>query len=165
MWKAPARISALFLFCLAPFAAAQVSKTTSPALSDTPVPAPARPDPTAASVVLKIPGMERVRVRPDLVYSTVEGTRLAADLYLPPDAARSASPPVVILVAGGAENTKAWEIYTSLSRLFAASGLAAVPFNHRLRYPKRQYEEGAADLLTLIGFLRSNARRLGVDAG
>jgi acetyl esterase/lipase len=123
---------------------------------------PPRSDPTAATVVLKVPGVEAVRVRPDLVYSTPDGTPLAADLYLPP--AGSARPPVVVLVAGGAENTKAWGIYTSLGRLLAVSGLAAAPFNHRLRYPRRQYEEGAADLLALIAYLRQNAARLGIDA-
>jgi acetyl esterase/lipase len=107
--------------------------------------------------------MDRVRVVADAVYSKPDGTPLAADVYLPAER-RGGRAPVVILVAGGAENPKAWGVYTSLGRLLAASGLAAVPFNHRLRYPKRQYEEGAADLLAVIGYLRDNAARLGVDA-
>jgi acetyl esterase/lipase len=107
--------------------------------------------------------MDRVRVVADAVYSTPDGTSLAADVYLPAGGRAGARAPVVVLVAGGAENPKAWGVYTSLGRLLAASGLAAVPFNHRLRYPKRQYEEGAADLLAVFGYLRSNASRLGID--
>ncbi|MFN2385342.1 MAG: alpha/beta hydrolase [Thermoanaerobaculia bacterium] len=129
----------------------------------TPVPPP-RSDPATATAVLKVPGMDRVRIVADAVYSRPDGTPLAADVYLPAAGRTGARAPVVILVAGGAENPKAWGIYTSLGRLLAASGLAAVPFNHRLRYPKRQYEEGAADLLAVIGYLRSNAARLGIDA-
>jgi acetyl esterase/lipase len=118
-------------------------------------------DPTSA-VVLRAPEMEKVRVRADLFYETVGETRLAADLYLPPDSTKR--PGVAILVAGGAENTKDWASYRSLGRLLAASGIAAVPFDHRLRYPRRQYEEGAADLLALIAFLRREAAGLGIDA-
>lgn len=129
-----------------------------------PTPAAARSDPATATVVLKVPGMDRVRVRRDVVYEKADGIDLAADVYLPPDA-KGAPPPVVVLVAGGAENTKAWGIYTSLGRLLAASGLAAVPFNHRLRYPRRQYEEGAADVRALLDYLRRNANSLGVNAG
>jgi acetyl esterase/lipase len=157
MPKAFARIALLLLLCLilAPSILAQAPP---------PTPAPARSDPATATVVLKVPGMDRVRVRKDLVYSTVDGAALGADVYLPPDGTKAARPPVVILVAGGAENTKAWGIYTSLGRVLAASGLASVPFNHRLRYPRRQYEEGAADLSALIAYLRQNQTKLELDA-
>jgi acetyl esterase/lipase len=129
-----------------------------------PTPSPA-PDPTAATVVLKVPGMERVRVRRDVVYAKVDGKELAADVYLPPAVGKGGKPPVVVLQAGGAENTKDWGIYTSLGRLLAASGLAAVPFNHRLRYPRRQYQEGAADLAALLELLRREGSSLGLDGG
>ncbi len=129
-----------------------------------PTPAPARTDPTTATVVMKVPGMDRVRVLRDVVYEKVGDLELAADVYLPPEDGKSGRPPAVVLVAGGAENTKAWGIYTSLGRLLAASGLAAVPFNHRLRYPRRQYEEGAADLAALLEMLRRDGARLGLDA-
>ncbi|MGH9368136.1 MAG: alpha/beta hydrolase [Thermoanaerobaculia bacterium] len=124
---------------------------------------PARPDPATATVVMTLPGMDRVRMRRDVVYERVGGMELAADVYLPPEEGQAGRPPAVLLVAGGAENTKAWGIYTSLGRLLAASGLAAIPFNHRLRYPRRQYEEGAADVRALLEMLRRDGARLGLD--
>lgn len=134
--------------------------SVSPAATPTP---PAR-YPLDASVVLAVPGMERVTVRSDLVYSTPEGgAPLKADVYLPPDAVKGRRYPVVLLIAGGAENTKEWGIYKSLGRLLAASGFAAVPFNHRLRYPRRQYEQGEADVLAVLDFLRRNSESLAVD--
>ena len=61
--------------------------------------APPEPDPTKA-VVLTVPGMERVRVRRDVVYEKVAGGELLADVYLPPDTGAGASrPPVVVLQA------------------------------------------------------------------
>ncbi len=118
------------------------------------------PDPTRA-VVLTVPGMDRVRVRRNLVYEKVGGTEMHADVYLPPD--EGTRPPVVVFQAGGAENTKDWAAYTSIARLFAASGFAAVPFNHRLRYPQRRYAEGAEDLRALLELLRRDGSSLGLD--
>lgn len=163
MQKAFALACGVLLTSRALFASFQTA-AQAPGAAPTP-PAASRPHPMTATVVLKVPGMDRTRVRPDIVYSTVGGMKLAADLYLPPGPAARSRPPVVVLVAGGAENPKAWGIYTSLGRLLAASGLAAVPFNHRLRYPRRQYEEGAADLLAVIAHLQANAGSLGIDAG
>jgi acetyl esterase/lipase len=124
---------------------------------------PAASDPHIAQVVLKVPGMDRVRVRRNVVYEKVGGAELLADVYLPPEDAKAPRPPVVVFQAGGAENTKDWGIYTSLGRLFAASGFAAVPFNHRLRYPRRQYAEGAEDLRALLELLRKDGSSLGLD--
>jgi acetyl esterase/lipase len=122
------------------------------------------PDPTKP-VVMTVPGMDRVRVRKDVVYEKVGGTEMHADIYLPPDDPRGKQtrPPVVVFQAGGAENTKDWAAYTSISRLFAASGFAAVPFNHRLRYPERRYAEGAEDLRNLLELLRRDGASLGLD--
>ena len=128
-----------------------------------PTPEPRNPD-LMRSVVLKVPGMERVRVRRDLVYERVEGAELRADVYLPAEAGGPPPPVLVLQAGGGSDDTKEWEIYRSLGRLFAASGVAAVPFNHRLGFPKRRYEEGAQDLRELLGMLRRDSRALGIDA-
>ena len=122
------------------------------------------PDPTKP-VVLTVPGMDRVRVRKNVVYEKVRGEELLADVYLPPAGSTSMGtrPPVVVLQAGGAENTKDWAAYTSLGRLCAASGFAAVAFNHRLRYPQRRYAEGAEDLRNILEMLRRDGASLGVD--
>ena len=124
-------------------------------------PAP-EPDPTKA-VVMTLPGMDRVRVRQNVVYEKVGGAELLADIYLPPEDPKGGRPGVVVLQAGGAENTKDWAAYTSLGRLVAASGLGAVAFNHRLRYPERRYAEGAEDLRAILELLRREGSSLGLD--
>jgi acetyl esterase/lipase len=122
------------------------------------------PDPTKP-VLLTVPGMDRVRVRKNVVYERVGGEELLADVYLPPESSKDMGtrPPVVVFQAGGAENTKDWASYTSLGRLCAASGFAAVAFNHRLRYPQRRYAEGAEDLRNLLEMLRRDGASLGLD--
>ena len=120
------------------------------------------PDPTKA-VVMTVPGMDRVRIRKNVVYERVGGAELLADIYLPPEETRTARPGVVVFQAGGAENTKDWAAYTSLGRLVAASGLGAVAFNHRLRYPQRRYAEGAEDLRAILELLRRDGSALGLD--
>jgi acetyl esterase/lipase len=126
--------------------------------------AASEPDPTRA-VRMTVPGMDRVRVRRNVVYEKVGGTEMHADVYLPPDngVGKGTRPPVVVFQAGGAENTKDWAAYTSISRLFAASGFAAVAFNHRLRYPERRYHEGAEDLRNILELLRRDSASLGLD--
>jgi acetyl esterase/lipase len=145
---------------LARIALAGVLSAAGAAAQPTPTPAPS--DPTAATVFMKVPGMDRVRVRRNVIYERLGGMELSADVYLPADP-KGDKPPTIVLQAGGAENTKDWAIYTSLSRLLAASGFAAVPFNHRLRFPKRQYEEGASDLSALLDLLRREGDSLGLD--
>ena len=56
-------------------------------------------------VVYEVPGMEKVQVRRDIVYKTVETTKgkaeLKLDLYLPAGAKKSQAFPAVILISGG----------------------------------------------------------------
>ena len=59
------------------------------------------PDPTKP-VVMTVPGMDRVRVRKNVVYERVGGEELLADVYLPPEGSKSMGtrPPVVVFQAG-----------------------------------------------------------------
>src|SRR5215470_10214649 len=116
-------------------------------------------------VILRVPGMDRVRVLRDLVYETEAGQK--ADVYLPPGAKRPA--PIVILIHGGMGpefpvRPKAWGIYQSYGRLLAASGLAAVIHNHRAGFPKVDIAAATADLRAVIQFARAHAKAWGADA-
>lgn len=120
-------------------------------------------------IVYSVPGMSQVAVRKDIVYKKSDGEDLLADLYLP--AGKSAAPYSVVIFIHGALpmqlSAKDWAVYTSWGRLIAASGMAAVTFNHRLRW-RTGYEAatvplGASDLDDLIGYLRDHSAQLGVD--
>lgn len=117
-------------------------------------------------VVVSLPGMDRVQVRRDVVYKNAGAARLAADVYRPADAADAERAPAVVLLHGGpiAEGLtpKDWGVFRSIGELVAASGLAAVAFNHRFHGPQL-LAEAAADVRDLLRHLRENAAGLGVD--
>jgi acetyl esterase/lipase len=117
-------------------------------------------------VVLSLPGMDRVRVRRDLTYTSGDAS-LKMDVYLPEAAAPKAGWPVVVLVHGGpvpsAWAPKNWGVFRSYGELIAASGLAAVTFNHRLDQPS-DYPRAAGDVAALLAHVRKESRTLEVDA-
>jgi acetyl esterase/lipase len=120
-------------------------------------------DPRTRPVVLSLPGMDRAQVRTDVAYR--QDPELRFDLYRPLD---DGPDPCVILVHGdGAPevlaNAKAWGQYTSWGRLAAASGLAAVAFDHRSTERFTRLVDAADDVDRLIAFVRSNGSDLGVD--
>jgi len=122
-----------------------------------------------APVVYQLPGMDSVRVTRDLVYQKVDGVDSKADLYLPGEGARF---PVVVFVHGGFPegidiSGKDSGQYKSWGRLVAASGMAAVAFNHRLRMSQEgavHLEEAASDLRAVIAWIRSRAADLNLDS-
>lgn len=120
-------------------------------------------------IVFSVPGMERIAARANLIYKTAEDGPLYADLYLPP--AATAPAPVVIFVHGGVPDgvgPKDWGVFISWGQLMAASGIAGVAFNHRMRFTTGfvpgTIEKAADDLRDLISYLRDNASQLNVDA-
>jgi acetyl esterase/lipase len=121
-----------------------------------------------APVVYTAPGMDSVRVRRDLPYESVDGKRLTADVYTP---STGGSFPVVVFVHGGFPedlpvSPKSAGQYTSWGRLVAASGLAAVTFDHRLRMSAagaEHLQEASVDLLALFAWIRAQAQELSLD--
>jgi len=100
-----------------------------------------------AAVILQIPGMHRAEVRRNVVYQ--RAARLRLDVYRP-RGARGRLPAVLLLgSARGSGRTVGW------GQLIAASGLAAVAADAR----------SARDVRSATGYVRSHARRLGIDSG
>lgn len=119
-----------------------------------------------APVVCKLPGMENVRVLPNLKYSDVDNPNLLMDVYTPPDVKPGEQRPIVLFIHGGAGpqyRPKDWGIYQSWGRLIAAAGMAAVTFTHRLGYPEPFLEEACADLRNALAFVRDNAKSWNAD--
>ena len=113
--------------------------------------------------------MERIAPRANLVYKTADGKPLRADLYLPPGANTPA--PIVVLIHGGLPEgieAKDGGLFVSWGQLIAASQMAGVTFNHRMRWANgfvpKSLGEAAEDLDDMIRFLRDHATDLGIDA-
>jgi hypothetical protein len=116
-------------------------------------------------VVYRIPGMDDVLVRPDVVYRTTDAGALTMDLYYPPDGERGARRPAVVIVAGYSDlgvqsklgrRFKDMGFSTSWARLMAASGIAAIVYTNR---------EPTADLHALLAHVKYHAESLNVDEG
>lgn len=120
---------------------------------------------TAQGVVYKLPGMDRVSVKKDVVYKRSGETALRLDLYYPPDfdASKSAHAPAVVFIngvgdGGGAGSLKDWNVYQSWGRLVAASGWIGVTFEAR-----GPFRESGPDITDLFRFLRSDGKALGIQ--
>jgi acetyl esterase/lipase len=125
-----------------------------------------RDDFFAKRIVYRMTGMDRVQVRPDLVYET--DPELRFDLYLPESASSEDRIPVVVLVHGDSSpeilaNAKNWGVFQSLGELIAASGLAAVAFNHRSTELRTKLREAAQDVDNLVAYVREHHGELQVD--
>ncbi len=120
-------------------------------------------------IVFSVPGMERIEARAMRIERSAEDGPLHVDLYRP--LAATAPAPVVIFVHGGVPDgvsPKDWGVFISWGQLMAASGIAGVTFNHRMRFitgfVPGTIEKAADDLRDLISYLRHNASQLKVDA-
>lgn len=114
-------------------------------------------------VVETIPGMDRVRVVPEVTYKTVDGRALQMDIYYPPGPAKPADVrPAVVFVNGVGDppnfaKLRTWGQYTSWPRLIAASGLVAVTFD------ARGAEQNAEDVRDAFAYVHANGKTLGID--
>jgi acetyl esterase/lipase len=126
-------------------------------------------------MVYRVPGMDRVQVRRELVYREVEGTPMTMDVYLPARPAEQsaaepagARPPVALLIHGGPVPPEAYAkvknmgVFVSYGELLAASGMAAVAFNH-LHHGWHDLAESADNVAAVIAYLRAEADALRLD--
>jgi acetyl esterase/lipase len=117
-------------------------------------------------VVYRVAGMDKVKIKSDLKYTSVNNPNLLMDVYSPPNLSKGEKRPAVIFIHGGsgAETTpKDWGIYTSWGRLTGASDLIGVTFTHRLNAEKTSLEDAASDLAAAITYVRANADSLNID--
>jgi acetyl esterase/lipase len=131
-------------------------------------PPPPPPPFTEMRVVYKVPGMDQVQVRRNVVYRTVGDTRLEMDVYSPAAAPSGAPRPAVILIHGGplpqAARPKDWGVYVSYGEMLAASGFTAVTFNHRFHgAPGGELADAAGDVAAAAAHVRQHADELGID--
>ena len=119
---------------------------------------------TLKRLVLRIEGMESVRVRRDVEYHRGDAGPLSMDIYYPSASAAAGTVPVVLLVSGyqdvGVPRVlgcafKEMEMSVSLAQLIASSGMAAIGYTT---------SEPAADLHRVRDYIAANAEALGLDA-
>jgi acetyl esterase/lipase len=115
-------------------------------------------------VVLRVPGMDAVEARRDVVYrTTAAGEALHMDVTSPPGPPRAR--PAVILVHGGPIpriGAKNMAVFVSYGELLAATGFVAVAFDHRFLAPQR-LADAREDVAALLARVRSDAGPRGID--
>jgi hypothetical protein len=117
---------------------------------------------TFKKTVYEVPGMDAVKLRPDVSYDDGPGS-LSMDLYYPTGPREDTRLPVVIFVAGFPDpgfaafagcKLKETAGYISWGKLVAASGMVGITYTNR---------EPVADLDRLLTFVQKNAESLGID--
>lgn len=108
-------------------------------------------------VVYELPGMDRVTVHPDILYKTVDGQPLYANIYAPPEGEPDRRLPAVLFV--GRQQAQ----YSSWGKLAAASGLMAVTFDYSPIGNFEHLREPEQDVLDLLAYVRGQGTSLGID--
>lgn len=127
-------------------------------------------------IVYTIAGMEHAQVKHNLTYHTIDEKSLKCDVYYPAQFDGKTKLPVVILVHGDAnpgvltpemlDNAKDWGGYVSTGQLIAASGMIAIPFNHRSAEGKvSKMWEVAEDIQAMVNFVNSHHEELMAEKG
>jgi hypothetical protein len=108
-------------------------------------------------IVYRLPGMDDVPVRRDIVYKTGANGALLMDVYYPPGATPGTLVPVVVIVLGYSDPQSDIRMFgpiTSYARLIAMSGMAAAIYGA---------STPAEDAHTVVAYLRDHAASLGID--
>jgi acetyl esterase/lipase len=117
-------------------------------------------------IVHRVPGMDAVSVERDRPYAASDGGPLTMDVYRPAGSGAGARISAVLLVHGGPIpklGAKNMGVFMSFGRLLAASGFAAVTFNHRFLAPERLLD-AARDVGAAAAHVREHADAYGIDA-
>ena len=148
------------------FAIALAATLSAPIAAQATSGAPATP-PHLRSLVWRVEGQERARVRRDQLFKSVDTVRLQADIYLPPEGRAGVRVPVLLFSGGGsfgANGTRGWTLYRQYGELAAAHGMAGVVFDKRSRQGAQGLADATADIDDLVAYLQRNADTLGIDA-
>jgi hypothetical protein len=114
-------------------------------------------------VVYRPAEMNDVRIRRDIEYQVTDAGTLTMDIYYPPKANIEPRTPAVVIVSGFPDlgfqqkvgcRFKDMASSVSWAKLIAAFGLAAITYTN---------DEPAADVRSLLEYVRRNATQLGID--
>lgn len=141
-------------------------------------PAPAASDARAQMIArfleatrapLKHPLREATNIerRGEEVGNRADSSPIAIDLTLPKPV-RDKPVPVVILIHGGLPDEasirpKAWQVFRDWGTALAASGVAAIMFDHSLGVPRRRLDQSLGEIDAVLSWLAKEGPRLGID--
>jgi acetyl esterase len=105
-----------------------------------------------------------VTVEPDVVYRTVDGEALGADVYLPAGGGKHR--PAVLVVHGGGWVAGEKEWFSAQATALAEAGYVAVSIDYRLA-PERPYPAAVDDVQAAVKWLRKKqqVKAYGIDPG
>ena len=105
-------------------------------------------------------GAQAVRVKRDVTFRTVDGEKLALDVYQP--ATKGKDRPAVVVIHGGGwtQGDKAW--FAQQGDQLAERGFVAFSVNYRLA-PAHPYPAAVEDVEAAVEWVRKNAKKYGVD--
>jgi len=99
-----------------------------------------------------------------LVYRTVDGTELSAEVFAPPGAMRGAGFPAIVIFHGGAGYSGEPAVAHPICEYFASRGMVALSAEYRLSDEAAVTPiEAMEDAREVIAWMRRDAHRLGID--
>jgi acetyl esterase len=101
-----------------------------------------------------------VTVTRDVVYRTVDGERLALDVYQP--AQKGKNRPAVVVVHGGGWSAGDKSLFAQQNNQLAQRGFVAFSVNYRLA-PAHPYPAAVEDVEAAVAWVRKHAKQYGVD--
>lgn len=123
-----------------------------------------------ARLVYHLPDEDRVSIRNNVPFKTVDDLSLHLDVYAPPDLQPAETRPAVLFVSGDTPpeymlGVKDWGVYVGWGRLVAAAGLIGIPFQHRVMQDlhPRHLDAVVNDVTDAIAYVRAHAAELHVD--
>ena len=115
------------------------------------------------SVVLDLPGMDRVIIKKDIPYQDIAGATLKMDIYYPPKFDFKKQIPLIIFISGCPDTSmvkmvgkpfRKFNQYISWCKLVAASGMAAIVY---------ETVDPKNNLIALVKYIDSDPGNLSID--
>jgi acetyl esterase/lipase len=122
--------------------------------------------------VYSVPGMEKVEIHRDIVYSKVKtavgDVELKMDVYMPPGAKPGQKFPAVMLISGGGIEGGKYDwrdagVYQSYGKILAASGMIGVAYSKRYARGIEGTRNGIADTDAALSYLMQHSTEFHID--